>query len=101
MAEKAPIVRVLEEDENVIHAIVQTPIGEVTLMANVIRDPHRLVLNQIHVEGKGLTRAIIKRAAKELGLAEGVEDVVLHGGVRTSGANPGSTPKPIYVKVDP
>jgi hypothetical protein len=60
-------------------------------MSNMVRVPRKLVLDRIHIEGKGLRRAIIKKAARELGLTEGVEEVVLHGGVRTSGANLGST----------
>ena len=100
MAERTAILRIVEEDENVIHAVVQTSIGEVTVMANMVREPHRLLLNQIHIEGKGLTRVIIKKAANELGIKEGVGEVVLQDGVRTSGANLGSIPKPIFVEVD-
>ncbi len=69
-------------------------------MANLTEEPHRLLLSRIHVEGKGLTRAIIRIAAKELGRSHGVGEIVLQGGVRTSGAKPGGTPKPILVKVD-
>jgi hypothetical protein len=99
MAERSPILRIVEEDNNVMHTIFKTTPGDVTVMMNVAREPGRLVLSQIHVEGNGLTRAIIKRAARELGLMEGVDEVVLRGGVRTSGASPGTTPKPIFVKV--
>jgi hypothetical protein len=100
LAERTAIVRIIEEDGNVMHAVVQTAAGPVTVMANVIREPHRLLLAQIHVEGTGLTGAIIKEAAKELGLKNGVSEVVLYGGMRTSGANPGRTPRTIRVQVE-
>jgi hypothetical protein len=69
-------------------------------MGNVIREPGKVILSRIHVDGDGLTRTIIRAAANEFGIKEGVEEVLLRGGVRTSGANPGKTPKPFLVKVE-
>jgi hypothetical protein len=91
---------IIEEDENVLHASIETSFGRVTIMANITLDGGKLLLNQIHVEGRGLTRAIMKRAAEELGNRKGAAEVLLQGGIRTSGANPGSFPKLIRVKVN-
>lgn len=99
MAEQPALLRIIEEDRNVLHAVIQTTEDLVTIMANVVRQPTRLVLDKVHVEGGGLTRAIIRKAATELGSMKGVDEVLLLGGVRTSGANPGHVPKPILVRV--
>lgn len=37
---------------------------------------------------------------RELGKQQGAKEVVIKGGERTTGANPGKTPKPVRVKVD-
>jgi len=100
LAQEPAILKILEEDGNVLHAVIQTAEDPVTVMANVIREPTRLVLDKVHVEGEGLTRAIIRKAANELGTKHGTEEVLLLGGVRTSGANPGHVPKPMLVRVN-
>jgi hypothetical protein len=74
LPERTAIVRIVEQDENVIQAVVQTSDGEVPLTANLTKESRRLFLSKIHVEGKGLTGAMIKEAAKELGRKEGVAE---------------------------
>ncbi len=82
-----------------LHALVQTAAGYCTVLATLARAGKTLTLQQVHVEGRGMTRSVIKQAATELGLKEHVARVVVQGGVRTSGAKPGSIPRPIEVEV--
>ncbi len=64
MAERTKIISIVEQDGSVFHALVQTPFGAVEVMANMTKEPGRLILNRVHVEGGGFTRAIMKQAAK-------------------------------------
>jgi hypothetical protein len=69
------------------------------ILADFIEVEDRLVLDKTHVDGPGLTLPIISRVAKVLGESEDVVEVIIQGGDRSSGANRGSSPAPIRVKI--
>lgn len=48
--------------------------------------------------GKELVREI-REAAKQFGKEQGAKEVIIQGGARTSGANPGHTPPPFRISV--
>ena len=98
---KSDILTIAERDEDVVHAVVRTATGTVTVFATVTRREDTLHLSQVHVEGQGLTRAVIKQAAREMGHIEGAATVKIQGGKRTSGARPGTVPSPIVIEVKP
>jgi hypothetical protein len=91
--------RILERDGDTICAELDTTVGPVVLVANVLLAGRSLVFDGVHVDGRGLTLARIRELAKVAGQVEDVEEVRVQGGVRTSGARPGSVPTPIRVKV--
>ena len=69
-------------------------------MAELIHIEDRLVMDSVHVDGLGLTLPRIREVAQVFGEVEDVVEVIIQGGVRTSGARPGSRPTPIRVKVN-
>ena len=97
--ESTSIVTIVEQDENVVHGRIQTEKGLVTVIANVEQQENVLRLTQVHIEGEGLTRTVIKQAAREIGLLGGFAVVIIQGGIRTSGASPGTVPSQIRVEV--
>jgi hypothetical protein len=92
-------IEMIERDGSAIHAAIRTESGVVTVMANLIRSADRLIVDQVHVDGQGLSLSRIRQVAHVFGVVEDVVEVVVQGGVRTSGAHPGSRPTPIKVKV--
>jgi RHS repeat-associated protein len=94
------LIRIIEQDSGAIHLAIQTAKGEVEVMANVSKNGDKLVLSNVHVSGEGLGPGITKQAARELGAQEGVNEVTVQGGQRTSGANPGHTPISFTVRVN-
>jgi RHS repeat-associated protein len=95
------ILKILEQDADAIHAVIQTSKGPIEVMANMTKEGDKLVLKEVHVgEGVRLTNGEIRQAARELGRQEGVSTVEIQGRVRTGGANPGQRPQPFTVKVN-
>ena len=94
------ILKIIEQDADAIHAVIQTSKGPIEVMANMTKEGDKLVLKEVHVgEGVRLTNSEIRQAARELGRQEGVSSVEVQGGVRTGGANPGQWPPAFTVKV--
>lgn len=94
------ILKIIEQDADAIHAVIQTSKGPIEVMANMTKEGHKLVLKEVYVgEGVRLTNSEIRQAARELGRQEGVSSVEVQGGVRTGGANPGQRPPAFTVKV--
>ena len=92
-------IEIVERDGDTMHMSVTTVAGVVTVMAEMLRVEGLLVLDQVHVDGQGLRLGDIRRLAKVFGEVEDVEEVIIQGGTRTSGAHPGSRPTPIRVQV--
>jgi RHS repeat-associated protein len=100
------VVRIVEQAPGVIHLEVKTAQGVYEVVANVVQEGSTVVLKQVDIQGtEGMFGgpALIKElraAAKQLGKMMGVDEVVVEGGVRRSGANPGHTPPAFRVKVN-
>jgi hypothetical protein len=92
-------VTVIELDENAIEFEIRTDVGTQAVLADLYLIEDRLIYDMCHVTGEGLNVGIIRRIAKVLGEVEDVEEVTIQGGDRQSGANQGSSPSPIRVKV--
>jgi hypothetical protein len=101
VAEEASIVaksgvQILEREGNVVIVSFTVAKGEARVMAEVIRDGDRLILRGAHIEGNGTLKEALS-AAKAFGREQGVKEVVIEGGARTTGANPGHFPRPITI----
>ena len=73
--------------------------GEATFTGEILREGDALILRGAHVEGSG-TWSELRAAAQQWGRANGVKRVVIEGGKRTTGANPGHIPRPIIIEVE-
>jgi hypothetical protein len=89
-----------QSDENIIVARVTTTAGTILVMAEVELAGRSLILSGVHVQGDDVKaneigvpglRRIIQEAMEELG----VDEIVIVGAVRTTGANPGRSPRPL------
>jgi hypothetical protein len=89
-----------QSDENIVVARVTTTAGTILVMAEVELAGQSLILSGVHVQGDDVKaneigvpglRRMIQEAMEELG----VDEVVIVGAVRTTGAHPGRTPRPL------
>ncbi len=97
-------VTILENDEGVVWGTAETPNGIIEFMGNLTMEGRLLIVRQLHIEGAGSGTAgllILSRIVQALGRQFGATEVEIHGGVRTTGANPGHIPRPIRVPVPP
>ncbi len=92
-------VQILEREGNIVVGVFKVANGEAREIAEMIRDGDRLILNGAHIEGAGTLKEALN-AAKAFGREQGAKEVVIQGGIRTTGANPGHAPRPISIKVN-
>ena len=81
---------------NVVVASFKGANGEARVITEMVRDGDKLVLRGTHIEGDGTLKEALA-AAKSFGREQGAKQVVIEGGVRTTGANPGRAPRPITI----
>jgi len=100
-------IRILEEVAGAIHLEVQGAKGTYEVIANITREGDTIILEGAHMQGSGAGQfggkellKEIREAAKQFGKEQGAKEVVIQGGARTSGANPGHVPPPIRIKVN-
>lgn len=75
-----------------------------SVIANVSKEGNQLVLRGMHIDGPGAGSSNLgqlRDVARALGREYGVREVVIYGGQRTTGANPGKIPRPIVIRVNP
>lgn len=89
-------VQILEREGNIVIAAFKVAKGEARVAAEMVRDGDKLVLKGAHIEGSGTLKEALS-AAKSFGREQGVKEVVIEGGIRTTGANPGHLPRPITI----
>jgi hypothetical protein len=96
-------VRILEHDpQGVLHLECESRRGTIEVITGLRIEGDTAYLDGLHVGGPGTGAwgiAELRRCARELGRELGVRRLVIHGGVRTSGANPGRVPRPIVLRL--
>jgi hypothetical protein len=89
-----------QSDETIVVARIATSVGTVLVMAEVALEDRTLTLSGVHVQGDDVganeigvagLRRIIQEAMEELG----VDEIIIVGSVRTTGAGPGRIPRPL------
>ena len=93
-------VRIVETDGDVAEFLAETPAGEISVITAIHREGDDLILRGLHIDGPGADTAglgTLRELARILGRQWGVRRVMIFGGVRTTGAKPGHTPRPIIV----
>ena len=97
-----PSVRIVDADGSVVERLAITPAGDVRVIAEMTREGDELVLKGLHVDGPGagsLGLRGLRDLARVLGRQQGALRVKIYGGLRTTGANPGHTPRPVIIPV--
>ncbi len=88
--------------EGVIELVAKGKNGDITIITDIIKQERTLILDRLHIDGPGRGRSSITELlffARELGQQNDVDEIIIYGGERTSGAKPGKIPKPIKIKI--
>ncbi len=97
-----PPVRIVETDGDVVELAATTAKGEIRVITGMTREGDTLILKGMHIDGPGagsLGLRELRNLATDLGRQQGARRVTISGGTRTTGANPGHTPRPITFPV--
>ncbi|TKR31119.1 RHS repeat-associated core domain-containing protein [Luteimonas gilva] len=76
------VVRILENDRGVVEIVGQGAKGSITVVASVVKEGSKLILNGAHVDGLGKGTSSIRelrQLARALGELQGAESVVIKG----------------------
>jgi hypothetical protein len=96
-------IRVIEHDPaGTIHLQAETAHGTIEAIADLRIEGDAAYPDQLHLDGPGAGAVGVRdllRLARELGQHLGLKRLVVQGGVRTTGANPGHLPRPINLPV--
>ena len=77
--------------------------GNISVVTNMEKNGDKLILTKTHIEGSGAgssSLSELRDIARTLGEKYGVDEVIIQGGIRRSGANIGKVPRPIVIKVN-
>lgn len=94
------MIRIVETDGDVVELLATTAEGDVVAIAEMTRAGDDLIMKGLHLDGPGvgaLGPGGLRKLAAALGEQQGAKRVVVYGGVRTTEANPGHTPRPIII----
>lgn len=76
--------------------------GEIHVITEMTRQGDTLLLTRLQIDGPG-ARSVglqeLRKLATDLARQQGANRMSIHGGVRTTGANPGHPPRPITFSV--
>jgi hypothetical protein len=90
-------VEILIQDGNHIVAAFKVANGEGQVVTELVREGDTLILRGTHIEGQATLKEALS-AAKAFGREQGARKVIIEGGKRTTGANPGHIPRPIELE---
>lgn len=95
---------VLVEQDGIAHEF-QVRVGKhtLTVITDLEIEGSTLLLRNLHVDGPGtgqLSASLLRKAIRALGQNYNVTMVIVRGFERTTGANPGHTPRPIEVRIE-
>ena len=96
-------VKIVEQQGNVYEFSIPGANGDLSVITEMTQNGNQLVLNGMHIQGSGSgtsSLSELRSVARALGQQYGVDEVVINGGERTSGANIGKNPRPITIKVN-
>lgn len=85
-------------EDSVVTAHIETPYGEISVMADVEISDRSIRLEGLHIGGGGANsfgsaslRDLVRSIMEQLD----VDEIIVEGAVRTTGANPGRRPRPL------
>ncbi|WP_230413073.1 beta strand repeat-containing protein [Paraburkholderia antibiotica] len=96
-------IRLVEQDGSIYQFSIPGVNGDLSVVTEMTQNGNQLVLNGMHIDGPGAgssSLSQLRNIARALGQQYGVDEVVINGGTRTSGASPGKVPRSITIKVN-
>ena len=90
-------VEIDQVDRNVMIVIIGTSVGNLQLIGEVTRVGRVLHVREAHADGLhhgALGRAGLNAIGRKLVAEADVDQIIIEGGTRTTGKNPGRPPKP-------
>jgi hypothetical protein len=91
-------VQILEQEGNTVSGSFKVAGGEARFMADVTRQGDTLIISGAHIEGDATLKEVLQ-TAERYGREQGVARVIVQGGTRSTGANPGHIPRPLVIEV--
>ena len=85
-------IKLVEQDGNIYQFSIPGSNGDLSVVTEMTQSGNQLILNGMHIDGPGAGSSSLgqlRNIARALGQQYGVDEVVINGGTRTSGANPG------------
>ena len=88
----------LDEDSDVVFARIETPVGALLVVTKVEFAGSALILRELHVQGEDveinqLRATGIRRIVRDVMETLDVDELIIEGAIRTSGAGPGRRPR--------
>jgi len=103
----APVVErtieIVQQEGNLVEMVGKSAQGEIRILAEMTKEGDTLVLKGLHMQGQGPGSMGVRELfqfARQLGREQGVTKVVIEGAERSTGANIGSIPRTVEVKVN-
>src|SRR5258707_822597 len=82
-------IRIVEIDGDVVELVATTPHGEVGVITGLRQEGRDLILSGLHIDGPGahaVGLSTLRMLARALGRQYHSSRVIVHGGIRTTGA---------------
>ena len=90
-------VEIDQVDRDVMIVVITTPVGKQQIIGDVTRTGRVLHVREAHAGGLrpgALSRAGLNAIGRKLLVEADVDEIIIEGGTRTTGKNPGRPPKP-------
>lgn len=91
-------VRIIDREGDLVIGAFSVANGEARFTGTLIREGDDLIVRGAHIEGDATMKEVL-RVANQYGRENGVKRVIIEGGKRTTGINPGHFPRPIIVNI--
>jgi RHS repeat-associated protein len=85
---------ITDHGDGLIEATFDVSGGSATVLGEVSMDGTKMLIDKAHIQGDATLKEALQ-AAKDFGAAHGATEVTIQGAARTTGANPGHTPRAI------
>jgi RHS repeat-associated protein len=96
-------IEIVQREGNLVEMVGKSGQGEIRVLTEMTKQGDTLVLKGLHMEGAGRGSMGVRELfqfARQLGREQGVNKVIIEGAERTTGANPGSIPRTVEIKVN-
>lgn len=96
-------IQIVQREGSLVEMVGTGPKGEIRVLTEMVKEGDALVLRGMHMQGPGAGTVGLRELrefARQLGREQGVNRVLIEGGTRTTGANPGHIPRRIEIKVN-